>query len=260
MNKTNFHTHHYLCGHADGNASDYVLEAIKNGYTAIGISDHGPLPNPPFPRMTIQEFENIYLKDIDDSKQKYSDKIKIYKGVEIEYLYWYDDFYVMLKNKLDYMALALHYYSGDELTTASKSSYNVNSHDALTEYTKLAVDAMSTGLFKIFVHPDMFMIGYPSFDSYAEECVNKIIEAAIKYDVALEFNAEGIRKGVKKFPNREDDYWYPNKEFWKFVSKSSVKVIVGSDCHKPHLLDDECMNRARMLANEYNLNLINSIF
>ena len=87
MNKTNFHTHHYLCGHADGNASDYVLEAIKNGYTAIGISDHGPLPNPPFPRMTIQEFENIYLKDIDDSKQKYSDKIKIYKGVEIEYLY-----------------------------------------------------------------------------------------------------------------------------------------------------------------------------
>ena len=30
MIKANYHTHLFYCHHADGNASDYILEAIKN--------------------------------------------------------------------------------------------------------------------------------------------------------------------------------------------------------------------------------------
>ena len=42
--KTNYHTHNYRCNHATGTASDYVEEAIKNGFSEIGISDHLPHP------------------------------------------------------------------------------------------------------------------------------------------------------------------------------------------------------------------------
>ena len=113
--KTNFHTHHYLCGHAKGDAKDYVLEAISKGFAEIGISDHGPLPiKPPFPRMSYNEFLYVYLLDLNKNISEFGNQIKIYKGLEIEYVYGYDEFYKDLLNKLDYLNLALHYYSGDE--------------------------------------------------------------------------------------------------------------------------------------------------
>ena len=40
--KTNFHTHHKLCGHAGGTAEDYVLEAVEHGFEELGFSDHAP--------------------------------------------------------------------------------------------------------------------------------------------------------------------------------------------------------------------------
>ena len=79
MMKTNYHTHHHLCGHAEGNVEDYVLEAINNDFVEIGISDHGPINAEAFHRMTYEEFENIYLVEIEDAIKKYSDKIKILK-------------------------------------------------------------------------------------------------------------------------------------------------------------------------------------
>ena len=67
MMKTNYHTHHYLCGHAKGNVEDYVLEAIKHGFTEIGISDHGPINAIAFPRMSIDEYNNVYLKELEEA-------------------------------------------------------------------------------------------------------------------------------------------------------------------------------------------------
>lgn len=261
MIKTNFHTHHYLCSHAIGETEDYVLEAIKNNYQQIGISDHGPLPiEPPFYRMSHYEFENIYLKDIERNIKKYQDQIEIYKGLEIEYIYNYDEFYLKLLEKVDYLLLGLHYYSGDEKKINSKSSYDVYNHESLEEYTRLAIDAMNTGFFKIFAHPDIFMISYPIFDSFAEDCVLRIAEAAIHNNVVLEFNVAGIRKGINSYPFRENDYWYPNRNFWNTISKTDAKVIIGSDCHSPELLEDEYVKFARELAKKYNLNIIETIY
>lgn len=40
--KFDLHTHHFRCGHADGNIRDYIEAGIKAGLQAIGISDHTP--------------------------------------------------------------------------------------------------------------------------------------------------------------------------------------------------------------------------
>ena len=42
MQITNYHTHTFLCNHADGLPSDYVLQAIEDGCTLLGFSDHCP--------------------------------------------------------------------------------------------------------------------------------------------------------------------------------------------------------------------------
>ena len=44
MLKANYHTHTYLCGHATGDVDDYVNEAIRLGFSELGMSDHAHTP------------------------------------------------------------------------------------------------------------------------------------------------------------------------------------------------------------------------
>ena len=103
--KTNFHTHTSLCRHADGTAEDYVKSAVSNGLTQLGFSDHGPYPDIDLgQRMLFEELEE-YLNEIDSLAAKYKQNIQIRKGLEIEYLPRYRDYYEQLLTKrgLEYL-------------------------------------------------------------------------------------------------------------------------------------------------------------
>ena len=84
MFKENYHTHMRLCHHAQGDIRDYVEEAIRLGFHSLGMSDHGPISNPGFRRMTKDEFYNIYVPEFRECKKIYQDKIHLYLGLEIE--------------------------------------------------------------------------------------------------------------------------------------------------------------------------------
>ena len=86
----------------------------------------------------------------------------------------------------------------------------------------------------------------------------QIIEEMVnQYDVILELNANGFRRGKKRY---EDGvrYPYPSEKFWSIIANEfkDVKVIVNSDCHKPSYLNDEYMQLAREMAKRLNLNVI----
>lgn len=258
--KSNYHTHHYLCGHANGNVCDYVLEAIKNGYEELGISDHGPLPvEPPFVRMTYDEFINIYLKEIKEAKNKYNDQIKIYSALEMEYVYYHDDFYKELLTKVDYLILAGHYVTGIPGQMKGNSVHTSNTHEAIEMYASLLITAMKTKFFKILAHPDIFVSGYRRFDELAEKLTVKIVETAIENNVLLEFNCEGLRKSKVELNDGVIDYIYPHKRFWDIVSKMNAKVVIDSDCHTPENLCDEAVKEAYRLGKEYKLNIVDKI-
>ena len=62
-NKVNFHTHTYRCKHAVGNEEDYVIEAINQNLTTLGMSDHGPYPDDRLVlEWNIKNFLNIFLQ------------------------------------------------------------------------------------------------------------------------------------------------------------------------------------------------------
>ena len=256
--KTNYHTHCELCRHAFGKVKDYVKAAVANGYEVIGMSDHGPIENAPFIRMSYEEFLNVYLKEIEEAKIEYKDKIEIFKGLEIEYVVGYDKYYEKLLESLDYLILGCHYYSG-KIGYENKSTYKVNNHIALEEYTELIEEALATKYFKILAHPDLFLVAYPEFDSFAENCTRRIIEACIKNDVYMEVNANGMRRGKREFRDHTFDYSYPNKAFWKIVSEYDVKSIIGSDSHQPKEFHDWANEKAEEFALELKLNLITKI-
>jgi histidinol-phosphatase (PHP family) len=250
----NYHTHTKLCGHAIGMSEDYVKQALERGFLEIGISDHGPIPRSWMSpetydamwlsrQMDFEMYKEIYLPDLERTIKKYGHLIKIYKGVEIEYIEGYDDYYQALLKDLDYLALGMHFfkYKGKFCNT-----YEEMDIELLKQYALTAQKAMESGLFKIFVHPDLFMYNYVLtesplvFDEICEEVAKDIIEAAIKNDVYLEVNAGGVAKG--KISKDLDEYYYPRSEFWKIVKRyPEAKVIIGCDAHKPSALDDDAL-------------------
>lgn len=256
--KTNYHTHHYLCGHATGNVEDYVLEAINNNFSEIGISDHGPINADAFKRMNIDQFENIYLKEINKAINKYGHQIKIYKALEIEYVKGDDDYYKKLLESLDYLILGCHYYEGERILH-EYSTYSLNTHEKLERYTRLIEEALDTKMFKILAHPDLFINGYGELDLFGEECVKRIIDAVIRNDVLIEFNAGGIRSNKRFDEEGNPRYAVPNDKFWKIVSNTNAKVIVNSDCHNPNELNDEAFQKANELVHHYKLNVMNKL-
>ncbi len=253
--KTNFHTHNYRCGHAVGTVEAYVKEAIKYGYTEIGISDHAPLPDYLFDRMKMEELDN-YLKEIEESQKKYGSKIKIYKSLEAEYFPEFNHFYQELKKKLDYLLLGLHYYIKDGKI---EDSWQIKDDESVIEYANFMKNAIESGFFEIIAHPDVFMSGYRKWTKACIKATHIICESAKKMNVVLEINVNGIRKTQEKVIS-EDRYLYPYKEFWNIVSEYDVRTIIGSDCHDYKMIEDEATHAARKFAKELNIFPIETIF
>lgn len=252
--KANYHTHLKMCGHAEGMSEDYVKVAIENGYEILGMSDHGPI-KPEFMteeefkynwlerQMTYEDFLTKYLPDCENTKNKYKNKIKFYTGIEIEYLYPFHEYFVELRNKLDYMNLAIHFYYHNGILT---NSFDDVTYENVYSYALNAKMGMETGLFNIMVHPDVYMYHYKSkdgsrtFDSECEKTARLIIETAIKNNVYLEINVGGLFK-VSSSNEVVGSFAYPRDEFWRIASEyKDLKVVVGVDAHKPeHLIAKE---------------------
>ncbi len=267
--KTNFHSHNVLCKHAHGTLEDYVVSAIEKGYTSLGFSDHGPLTGKLKDelyslRMNEAEFYNIYLPECNRLIEKYKDKIKLYKGVEIEYFEEMMPNYAAMYSELDYMILGQHYYhyQNDYIST-----YQQMDDLRLNAFVCDTIAGLDTGYFKILAHPDIFMMGYPFFDIDCVEASKKIIEACIRNNVLIEINANGIRNCEHKkrytIETKEDGsiihrYAYPNYNFFKIASTyKDAKFILNDDSHNPTQFDDESTKEAINLCNELGIKLEN---
>ena len=248
--KHNYHTHTYLCRHAKGNVEDYVKEAIKLGFESIGFSDHAPWNDliDRSVRMDMNEFQ-IYLNELEEAKDKYSDQIKIYKGVEIEYFEGQDEYYNTLLQQLDYMTLGQHYI---EKNGEFLSIYKIHSLEDLTIYKDTLIKAINSGYFKFLSHPDLFLFSQKELSPEILSLAEEIIIAAKEKNIPLEINANGIRKGRINVDG-EVVYRYPRNEFWKLVKKHDARAIINSDAHEPKLLFDEAIIHAFEFARSLDL-------
>ncbi|MGL4338512.1 MAG: histidinol-phosphatase [Turicibacter sp.] len=254
---TNYHTHHNRCGHAKGTVDDYIKEAVKLGFDEVGMSCHVPYEN--FPEMLYRmkyKHLNDYLQDIELAQVKYP-QLSILKAFECEYFPHLHAYYEELSSKTDYLILGQHKI---EINGDYADAFRFSKSDELEIYAKTLELAFSTSLFKIVAHPDVFMCEYPKWDATCEKISRQIIEAAIKYDVLLELNANGFRRGKTGYADGVR-YPYPHNTFWELVATNypSAKVIINSDCHHPKLLNDEFVEMAKSMAKKLNLNRVEQL-
>ena len=285
MKKINFHTHTYRCGHAIGNELDMIESAIQLGIEELGFSEHVPLPNYrlhllgsiPYHRslrsikaMIIAFIKNgpdmrlkyakidDHLSLIDKYKQEYKDRINIYKGFEAEGYKTYFKYYQKLldENKIDYLILGHHFhkYSIHDDYIGKK---NCTKKD-LYIYALDIEEALSTNMFSYLAHPDLFLLEYKHFDEDAKKVSRLICESAKKYNIPLEINAGGIRKGYMQVDG-EDVYLYPNYHFWQIASEVGNDVIIGFDAHHPDDFNQKVYNELLKFAKENKLNIIDKL-
>ena len=249
----NFHTHTYRCHHAKGTDRDYIEAAIKAGYTEIGFSDHVPylFPTEHYSdfRMRPEETEE-YVNSIRALQEEYKDKIKIRLGFEVEY---YPQLFDKLLNFLkpfhyDYLILGQHFTNNEYDENAFYSGHKTDNVDIMDTYIQQTLDALKTGEFLYFAHPDL--IHYTGDKRIYEEKMHYFVKELKKLNIPLECNFLGFW----------DKRHYPNKTFWGFVAEEQNPVVIGLDAHQPEVyLDKARLDEMKKFLDDFGIKPIENL-
>ena len=222
----NYHTHTQRCGHASGEDEEYAQSALEAGIEILGFSDHTPyfFPGDHYSRfrMRPEKFPG-YCQSVQALKAAYKGKMEIHLGVEAEY--YPAPFPRLLsflqENGVEYLLLGQHYIRNE--TDGVYSGHATGEVDVLKTYCYQTMDAMNTGLFTYFAHPDLLQ--YVGQKETYQQYMRQVVKEAKSCNVPLEMNLLGIR----------EDRHYPNPDFWELVAEENAPVIIGADAHEPQV-------------------------
>ncbi len=249
----NYHTHTYRCGHAEGNERDYAEQAVKAGLRTLGISDHTPYDffdigprNHPM-RMALEEFPG-YMDSLRSLAEEYRGTLEILPGVEAEY---YPKYFPRLLELLRsggvrYMILGQHFL-GNEVEDRYCGIPCAETGE-LARYVSQSIEALETGLFTYFAHPDLFRFTGEEAD-YDRE-MSRLCRTARETGTPLEINLLGLRE------NRH----YPDLRFWRIAAREGCTGILGCDAHQPRWVTDPGSEaKAVKLAEDLGLPLLREV-
>ena len=228
-----YHTHHYRCGHAQGNIEDYIKAAINKGLTEIGISDHAPIywmdGNDPLPTIAMAKNElDGYVEEVLKLKEKYAGQIAVRLGIESDYIEDMDDVYakVFEKYPFDYVLGSVHHVFKVNVFERSRWSSGVKPIDMYREYYRLVAKSARTGLFDILSHTSAILAYAPQpFPVDVAEVQDEALVAIAEANALIEVNTSGYRKmNIDPFPTA------------RMVEKAAelgIPMTFSSDSHRP---------------------------
>ena len=261
MLNANYHTHTYRCGHAVGKEEEYILEALSMGLAEIGISDHAMYPDYDEPGLRGSFSLNAeYFRSVRALQQKYKDRIKVLLGYEAEYFQPYITYLkeLLMTGGIDYLLLGNHSSMNERHQVYARYGRSPTANNIYL-YCETACQAMRTGLYSCFVHPDLFLAEVPYFDLDCRRVSRELIRTAMECQIPLEINCGGIRSGKKRIG---DNYrWcYPTYSFFQMASRMGAECIIGIDAHAPKQLSDPLANaEAVRFARELGLQVIDRL-
>ena len=232
--RKNHHTHTPRCGHAVGTEREYIEEAIKGGYDALGFSDHTPWPNLSSPgiRMSEEELPG-YIRTVRSLADEYKGRLHISLGLECEY--FPDRLDWLREKKLQhglYLVFGNHFDLSEETGIYFGSSRT--KHD-IRRYMRTTLQGLNTGLYAFLAHPDLYLRSYPVFDDACKEAAREICRASRHLNIPLEYNLLGLRiQHERGFAG----LGYPHSPFWDIAAEENCSVIMNVDAHNPKHLSD----------------------
>ena len=247
-----YHNHTPLCNHASGTEEEYVLHAIQHGYSVFGFSDHAPhvfVDVISDSRMKPHQLSE-YVSRIRALREKYRGIIDIPIGLELEYFpkTHATDMRMYKDAGIEYLILGQHLIGDGVADNYIHSFEKTDNRHSYTAYVDQVCEAMGTGDFCYFAHPDVFKYQGDA-DFYREES-DRLILAAKKHRIPLEVNMYGMVDGRH----------YPNPLFWERVAKHGAAVILGRDAHSTARVHAPAeFDTAYRFIEKHGLDLIESI-
>lgn len=249
----NYHTHTWRCGHAEGGEQEYVRQAVRAGLKILGFSDHTPYDffdaeprNRPM-RMKPEELPE-YAAALRRLAGEYREQLQIFIGVEAEYYpkYFPRTLELLKENGIQYMILGQHFLGNEIGEPYSGRPYT--DRKILERYVAQTTEALDSGLFAYFAHPDLLRFEGDSL-VYERE-MRKLCQAAKRTETPLEINLLGIRERRH----------YPNEHFWRIAAEEGCTAILGCDAHTPRdVVDPESERKALALAERLGLKCLTSM-
>lgn len=243
--KVNLHTHTTRCRHASGTEREYIENAIAGGLRRLGFSDHAPYV---FKdgyysnyRMMPEQQED-YVTTLQALREEYKDKIDIRIGYEAEYYpEFFEDFLKLItRYEVNYLILGQHFIENE--MTRRYSGATTTDEAYLEAYVNQTCEAMRTGLFTYFAHPDL--LNYTGDPKIYDKQYEKLIACAIDCSMPLEINLLGVRE------NRP----YPREAFFRLCGEMGAEICIGCDAHSPDVVCDRpSFVKAMEMAERYNL-------
>lgn len=247
----NYHTHTWRCRHAEGTEREYIESAIKGGLKILGFSDHTPMPYPggyvSEVKMDMAQLEG-YVDTILELKSEYRRDIQIHLGLEVEYYPGYFDELLEVTGQypIEYFLLGQHYL-GNEIDDFFCWT-PTDSEQLLIRYCEQTQEALETGRFVYFAHPDFF--NFTGDLKIYTVWMSRLCRCAKRLDIPLEINFLGI------WQKRH----YPNPDFWRIAGEVGNKVIFGADAHQADkVCNPEALSAAEKIVERYGLTLVNTV-
>ncbi|RMF53556.1 MAG: histidinol-phosphatase HisJ family protein [Chloroflexota bacterium] len=233
MISVDYHTHHWRCGHAQGQIEDYIKQALALGMSQIGISDHAPIywqdGDDPMPKIAMAKSElPAYVDEVLRLKQKYADRIAVRLGLEVDYIEGAESLCAELlaPYPFDYLIGSVHYVYGRNVYDTAMWQGVSDPLPTYAEYYRLLSKSAQCGLFDIIAHSTAIVALAPKPIPSAIEPLQEAALGAIRQaDVCVEINTSGYRKlGTEPFPTA------------RMIGRArdlGIPLTFGSDAHHP---------------------------
>ncbi len=230
MIKSNLHTHTVFCDGKD-TIENMVRAAVENGYTTIGFSAHSYTP---FDTSYCLKDEKSYFEEIERVRKLYSGKIKILKGVELDY------YGRKPTINTDYVIGAVHYVkknneyipvddNKEKLIEYIDRLYKGDIFGLIKDYYGTYLNMVADIKPTICGHFDLinkFNADGKLFDAKSDGYINEIIKVidTVPRDTIFEINAGNIMKNGVCEP-------YPSYAVLSIMAKKGFKFTLSLDAH-----------------------------
>ncbi len=244
-----YHIHHPLCGHAEGEPRQYVERALELGMREMGFSDHLPMIAEWAPglSMTRAELER-YAADVSELAAEYRRDIRVLFGGEADYFAGAEEAIAALLGEypFDYVIGSVHFvgdgFGFDQPWNLERvPEYGVDR--VFLESYELVARAAASGLFRIVGHLDL-----PRKSKHAPRdaegvsaAASRALSAIAAAGTLIEINTAGWRFDL--------DETFPAPALLREASGSGIGLTIGSDAHRPEDVGRD-FARARELARE----------
>jgi len=252
--KFNLHTHTW---YSDGSSdpSDYIKEAVSQGFNTLGFSDHAPVPFEntfAIPDGKLDEYVNTIL----DLRKQYSSP-SILLSLEIDYIPGITqpfDYY-RTNYPFDYLIGSVHlvkqsripqeggsseplwFIDGPDISIYDKGLQELFGGDgrkAVTAYYRQVQEMIATQKPDIIGHLDkikMYNRGryFQENDAWYINLVDETLDLIRDSGCVIEVNTRGIYK-------KRSEALFPGPEILKKIHRLNIPVTISSDAHKPHEL------------------------